>query len=396
MHARLADACERASVDVVVARTQAAVRHLTAGWYTHNYDDFWAGADQQYASWLVVAPAAEADPIYLCSGLELAEARLAGHPVAGYAREGAGFTRLGDPETLAAAVRELGGERARVGLELPFISAPAHDALRAALPAAELVDAHGLLLYVRAVKTDRELELIANATKLLEGAIADVFAAAGEGVSDHDLDLAALEAVAARGGTPQQRFIVPGLGPGRSRFGAGNPVGYRLESGDVLLVDLGAKLHGMHGDLVQVGSVGEPHFPVADALALGVEVNREVAELLRPGMTQADARAEAQRLADARAADVAPWGVPTALHHGLGWALYEPPFDISGGPPLEGPLDPYAVLEEGMTMSLETAVFSPDGSELYANVEDPWVLRADGCRRLNSVPHELRACGAVA
>lgn len=396
MRARLVDACERASLDVVAVRTQAAIRNLTGGWYSHNYDDFWAGGDQQYASWLVVAPSGEAGPVYLCSGLELSEARLASHPIAACARETAGFSRLGDPEALAAAIREVGGEGARVGLELPFVPAPTLDGLRTALPAAELVDAHGLLLYVRAVKTERELELIANATKLLEGAIADVFAAAGEGVPDHELDTAALEAVAARGGTPQQRFIVPGAGPGRTRLGAGNPVGYRLEAGDVLLVDLGAKLDGMHGDLVHLGSVGEPRFPVADALALGVAVNQELADLLRPGMSQADARAEAQRLAAARAADVAPWGVPAALHHGLGWALYEPPFDMSGGPPLDGPLDPYAELEEGMTMSLETAVVSADGGELYANVEDPWVLRADGCQRLNSMPHDLFACGAGA
>lgn len=393
---RLLETCERSGLDVVVAHTPGAVRHLTGGWYSHNYADFAVGGDQQYISWLAV-DCRDGGAIYLCSALELGEARLAGHPIAESAREGAGFVRDGAPGDLADAIADLGGARTRVGLELPFMPAPTLAALKSALPDARIADAHPVLLHVRAVKTEREVELLAAAAALLEGALAEVFECVAEGVSDTELDAAALRAIAARGGVPQQRFIVPGLGPGRVRHGAGMPVGYELRRGDVVLADLGAKLDGMHGDLVRMASIGDPSFPVADALELGAAVNAEVAATLRPGMTQKEAAAEAQRIADRHAPAVASWGVPTPLNHGLGWSLYEPPFDLAGAPrPAATGIDPYDLLEEGMAMSLETAVFSPGNEEIYANVEDPYVLRADGCARLNSMSHELIECGVEA
>ncbi len=394
--ARLQDACERASIDVVAASTQGAIRHLTGGWYSHNYQDFARGGDDQHSSWLVLDARDPLRRAYVTSGLELGEARLAGHPIAEIVRDGAGFTPLGGPAALAAAIRELGGSGARIGLELPFVSAPTLEALRAELPDAHFADANPALLHVRAVKTEHEVRLLAASAELVEGALADAFAAAGEGVTDYELDAVMLAAIGARGGVPQQRFTVPGLGPGRTRHGAGNAVGYRLAAGDVLLVDVGAKLCGMHGDLVRMGAVGAPHYPVADALAFGAAVNEQVARIMRPGQSQRELLAESQAIADRLGAGVSSWGVPTVLHHGLGWSLYEPPFDLSrsAAPDPAQSIDPYGVFEEGMTMSLETAVASPDGTELYANVEDPYVLRAGGAERLNTMSHALIECKA--
>lgn len=394
-------ALELAGIDTMVAHTYGAIRHLTGGWYSFNYSDFQAGADHQYLSWLIVERTRPDEPVYLCSPLEQSEARLAGHPIAEVARThaAAGFIKPRAADGLARVLAERRLDRGCVGFELPFLPASMLDALRQNLQQTEIADAHPVLLAVRAVKTRPEIELLRKAAGVVETALESVFARAAEGVSDVELEHESLSAIAARGGVPVQRYILPCIGPGRRRYGAGNPVSQELGPGDVLLVDLGAKVNGMHGDLVRVGAIGTPHFPIEDAVALASAVNSEVATFLRPGIPQRAAFAESMAIAARHADQVAPWGKPLVLHHGLGWSLYEPPFDLSwhgAGIDHESPgepLDPYGDLEAGMVFSLETAVVSPDGSELYCNIEDPYVLTEHGAHRLNAMSHDVIRCG---
>jgi len=398
---RLLAALERAEIDTIVAHTYGSIRHLTGGWYSFNYSDFQLGADHQYLSWLIIDRKRVDEPVYLCSELERTEAVLAGHPIADVAQAEtcAGFRKAREAGDLARVLAERGLDKGRVGLELPFLPGPTLEALRESLGHVEVVDGHPLLLYVRAVKTTRELELLASAARVVEVALQAVFARAAEGVDDTALEREALVAIATQGAVPAQRYILPGIGPGRRRYGAGNPVSQKLSEGDVLLVDLGAKADGMHGDIVRVGVLGNPSFPVEDAVELAAAANTQIASFLQPGMRQTDAFMEAKRIVSQYAESVAPWGRPVVLHHGLGWSLYEPPFDLTWHgsderEPPQTPIDPYELLEEGMVFSLETAVVSVDGSELYCNIEDPYVLTEDGAKRLNAMPPDVVQCGA--
>ena len=73
-------------------------------------------------------------------------------------------------ETLADLIRQNGGARARIGVELDnyYYSAAAHKTLEAGLPEAELLDATGLVNWQRAVKSEQEITYMRRAAKIVE------------------------------------------------------------------------------------------------------------------------------------------------------------------------------------------------------------------------------------
>jgi ectoine hydrolase len=73
-------------------------------------------------------------------------------------------------ETLADLIRQRGGQKARIGVELDnyYYSAAAHRALQAGLPEAQFPDATGLVNWQRAVKSPAEIEYMRRAARIVE------------------------------------------------------------------------------------------------------------------------------------------------------------------------------------------------------------------------------------
>ncbi|MBY6201375.1 M24 family metallopeptidase [Maritalea mobilis] len=73
-------------------------------------------------------------------------------------------------ETLAELIRQQGGSKGRIGVELDnyYYSAAAHQVLVKELPEAELIDATGLVNWQRAVKSPAEIEYMRRAARIVE------------------------------------------------------------------------------------------------------------------------------------------------------------------------------------------------------------------------------------
>jgi ectoine hydrolase len=73
-------------------------------------------------------------------------------------------------ETLADLIRQHGGEKGRIGVELDnyYYSAAAHRTLRAALPEVEFFDITGLVNWERAIKSPAEIEYMRRAARIVE------------------------------------------------------------------------------------------------------------------------------------------------------------------------------------------------------------------------------------
>ena len=103
-------------------------------------------------------------------------------------------------EDLARLLAELGLEGAAIGVELDnyYYSAKAHEVLRGALPKAKLKDATGLVNWQRAVKSEREIEYMQRAARIVEAMHARILEVVEPGMRKNDL-IAEIYATGIRG-----------------------------------------------------------------------------------------------------------------------------------------------------------------------------------------------------
>lgn len=103
-------------------------------------------------------------------------------------------------EDLARVLADLGLESARIGVEMDnyYYSATAHAELGKALPKATLNDATALVNWQRAVKSEREIEYMQRAARIVEAMHARIFELAEPGMRKNDL-IAEIYATGIRG-----------------------------------------------------------------------------------------------------------------------------------------------------------------------------------------------------
>ena len=106
---------------------------------------------------------------------------------------------------LAGLLSEWGLEAARIGVEMEnyYYSAAAHSALGAALPAATLLDATGLVNWRRLIKSPAEIALIRRAAKIVEAAHARIAEVVEPGVRKCDV-IAEILATQVRGSDDEE------------------------------------------------------------------------------------------------------------------------------------------------------------------------------------------------
>lgn len=92
-------------------------------------------------------------------------------------------------EDLSALLSEMGLEQARIGVEMDnyYYSARAHDTLKAKLPKATFMDATALVNWERAVKSEREIEYMERAARIVEEMHVRILEVAVPGMRKNDL-----------------------------------------------------------------------------------------------------------------------------------------------------------------------------------------------------------------
>jgi Xaa-Pro dipeptidase len=204
---------------------------------------------------------------------------------------------------IADLLRERGGERARVGIELGKIdtySSPAFDpttatAIQAALPGYEWVDTTLLIPEARLIKSDAELDAMRRAGVYTQVGLDATIDAIAAGRTDNDLAAACYAATIGAGSEymPIDPMVVHGRRAGHMPFLTHRRI--PLEAGDaVYLESSGAHLR-YTAPLMRTASVGAPSDAtrrLADA-AIAI-VDTLIAEL-RPGRTGGDVAAVAAR-----------------------------------------------------------------------------------------------------
>jgi methionyl aminopeptidase len=167
-----------------------------------------------------------------------------------------------------------------------------------------------------------------------------------------------------------------------------------LVAGDILSIDMGAKLDGFFGDSAVTVAVGDVSPAALKLLQVTEESLFQGIEAVRPGARVSDIGAAVQRHAEAQGFSV----VREFVGHGIGTSLHEEPQIANYGPAGKGPR-----LAEGMVLAIEPMVnagkpgvtvladgwtaVTKDGS-LSAHFEHTVVVTAEACEILTLLPSQ--------
>ena len=259
--------------------------------------------------------------------------------------------------TIADAVGDLGLKSAKLGLVgSDVLPANQWDGLKQELPQVRWADAEPLLEAQRRIKSQAEQALIRRSAAINRQAVTAFFVAAKPGATEADAVAAALDVIARNGSGFY--YAAVSSGPHTDRWMTSPLPGWstrRLETGDLLRLDLGSVYQGYLSDFGRTVVVGETanadQRRLIDTLHVALDA---VLDTLGPGVLVRDAVAagdqalaaagvatvEAARTGQIQASYPAHWG------HGLGLG-WERPWMVA---------DSDAVIQPGMYIAIERAL----------------------------------------
>jgi methionyl aminopeptidase len=237
-----------------------------------------------------------------------------------------------------------------------------------------------------------EVERLARVNALVARVLAELRSAAVPGVTTAALDALAERRLADAGAEPAFKgyhgYPATICASINEQVVHGIPSKRALESGDIVSLDMGARLDGFYGDCAVTVAVGVIAPEAARLLAVTEEALDKGLAAVRPGARISDIGAAVQGFVEAHGFSV----VREFVGHGIGTKLHEEPQIPNYGVAGRGPR-----LAEGMVLAIEPMVnmgkagvkvlgdgwtaVTKDGS-LSAHFEHTVVVTADGCRIL--------------
>lgn len=274
-------------------------------------------------------------------------------------------------------VSVLGGGPLRIGVEdtLPlreFMSL--QRALSDAGRGDELVATRNLIFDLRAVKDDEEVACIRRAQEVTDAGFAHICEFIRPGMTERQVALE-LEFFMRSQGSEGLAFpsIVATGARGASPHSL--PSDVPIESGDLVVIDFGARVCDYCSDMTRTVSVGSPSPRQVEVYETVRDANRRASERVEAGAVAAEVHAFAERI-------ISQAGFAGRFNHALGHGVG---IDIHENPVLA----PRAVrrLVPGNVVTVEPGIYLP--GEFGVRVEDFGVVTQGGFDVFTASPHEL-------
>ncbi|MEQ9642306.1 MAG: M24 family metallopeptidase [Alphaproteobacteria bacterium] len=287
----------------------------------------------------------DGDPIWWGRRQDAAGARrtvwMADNRVASYPEHLVQATDGHPMQDLAALLRDAGLGEVRLGLEFDnyYFSAKAYLTLQEELPAADLIDATGVVNWQRAVKSDEEIVFMRRAAAISERMVDGVLARIEPGLAKNEM-VAEIFADAIRGvdgAWGDYPAIVP-LVPSGSDAAAPHLTwdGRRFESGEATFFEVAGCYRRYHAPLCRTVFLGTPPQYLLDAEKAVIEGLEAGLDVARPGATAGDvARALFAALRKIGIEREARCGYPIGLSYPPDWGERTISFRPSDETPLQ-------------------------------------------------------------
>ncbi len=257
---------------------------------------------------------------------------------------------------------------------LAVFPAPVYDALRAAHPGIAFDDAGPVLDAIKLVKSDAEIALMREASRISDAGMRAGMSLVAAGVLEVEVAAAAEYAIR-RAGAELAFATVMGAGP-RTADATFFPQRRAMEAGEYVILDCGARVEGYHGDMCRTVIVGPPSPEQRHVLEAVERCVGAAIDAARPGATVRDVHEAARRSVTEAGYGDGWWGY--YMPHGAGTGQHEIPAGLDDGD---------LVLVPGMVMCIEPGVTLPGVGGVI--LEQMVAIGETGAETLNTLPLAL-------
>jgi Xaa-Pro aminopeptidase len=251
--------------------------------------------------------------------------------------------------------------------------------IRSAAPEADYPDASEALASLRLRKDESEIDAMRRAVKSAQDALNAVIPTIRVGATEKEVAAELTVQLLKHGSESELPFPpIVSAGPNSANPHA-SPSDRKLQPGDLLVVDWGARVDGYISDLTRTFGVGqvEPEFRVIADTVLAANAAGRAAG--RPGVPCCNVDKAARHVIEQ-----AGYGqyFTHRTGHGIGMEGHEDPY-------MRG--DNMQMLYPGMAYTVEPGIYLPGRGGV--RIEDNVVVTKDGVEILSDMPRELRTVG---
>lgn len=238
----------------------------------------------------------------------------------------------------------------------------------------EIYETSDEIVGIRAVKDEEEVRRLVSAQSIADAAFAFIVDFISPGMSEREVKIALEDYLIRHGAEGLSFSSIVAAGPnGASPHAV--PGETKLESGQTLVLDFGARAHGYCSDMTRTLFIGEPGDKVRRAYEAIRDANESVERMLKPGITGAQAHDLAEKV-------LADHGFAGAMGHSLGHGVG---IDVHEQPVL-APHNPNP-LEAGNVVTVEPGIYV--SGEFGMRLEDFGIIREEGFHVFTRTSHDM-------
>lgn len=237
-----------------------------------------------------------------------------------------------------------------------------------------LVATSDIVRKLRAVKAPNELSRLLAAQAVTDAAFVHIVGFMRPGMTEREVQLELEDYMLRHGGEDLAFSSIVATGANGADPHA-IPGKTRLEAGQCVVMDFGAKAFGYCADMTRMVFLGRPDERLADAWAVLRRANEEVEALLKPGVTGKEAQETAERV-------LAEGGYGGRMGHGLGHGVG---IDVHELPVLN--MRNESPLVEGNVVTVEPGIYLP--GQFGMRLEDCGVVTSRGYEVFTQLGHEM-------
>ncbi|HSU65489.1 MAG TPA: Xaa-Pro peptidase family protein [Tepidisphaeraceae bacterium] len=285
-------------------------------------------------------------------------------------------------DALVKVIADSGAQR--VGFEANFTTFGQVDAIDRGIKevksakAVELVPLQDVMVNIRKVKDDHEIDLIRKSVGVAEEAFEAIRSELKAGQTENYLAGLLVFELRSRGASGSSFPVIVAAGA-NSSLPHYRPTEALVQRDQPLLIDWGAVYKGYSSDLTRTMLVGRVSSKIKQVYKAVYDAQQAAIKFLRPGVTTTQADAVARDVIE-RAGFGKEFG--HGLGHGIGREIHELPSMRKTGGEEE--------LRPGMVVTVEPGIYVP--GEGGVRIEDDVLITHSGCEVLSTLDRTFEGC----